>query len=566
AAQADVPLLVVMGPLCPARELVGALLEALDVDPLFGMAVPRVAAATGTGRVLSAPGWDTPEVTLPLRVLAHEPEYRVLADVTAPVMLFRRELIGSLAYEAGAWRSVRGAVADFTVRARRAGFRAVLCNRALVEPVVPAPAPAPTGLDPHDRSAIHRAYPELDRANAALVGPELRSAERPLAAAFDAPDSLLLDARNLVPFYNGTSAAILGMADAIHRVRPGSEVSLWLQEDVAAWHELAGRYPGWRLHHTGPPPPHAAAIRLSQPWHLSEVESLAEAAAVNVYWMLDTIAWDIVYTAPCGLDHVWTRVAAEADALLFISEFSRRRFENRFGEGTDLHTGVCRLSLVPDDYLTVAAADRPEGPYWLVVGNQYDHKHIGPTVDLLTRSFPRQRLVVFGDRHQVRTPQVTRFDSGPVEEAIVQGCFAGADLVVFPSFYEGFGLPMVQGLSRGRTVVVRASQLVDELAARYRGPGRLVTFTTDRELVDVLNRLTRGDVPESVPLGTAPSAGQWTWDAAARTMLALTRQLVGACPSARMRRRTGMAGHGLLHPLRRQALTATDVEPATPHP
>jgi len=548
AAQEDASLLVVTGDWRPGREVMGALAEALAVDPLFGVAIPRVAAAE-PGRVRSAPGWDTPATTMPLRVLAHEPEYAILTEATAPVMLFRRELVGSLSCSATAWRGAMGLVADFAVRARRAVFRTVLCNRVVAG--AGSRAGEASGLDPHDRHAITGVYPEVGRIGADLAGPVPAAAERPLAAAFDRPHSLLLDARNLAAVFNGTSAAILGMADALFRARPDSGVTLWVHPDVAAWHGLVERYPSWTFHGIGAPPAHAAGIRLSQPWHVSELDSLAAATAVNLYWMLDTIAWDVVYTAPGGLDRVWTRLAAEADAVMFISDFSRRRFLNRFGGGApDLRTGVCHLSLAPADYVTATALEAPAAPYWLLVGNQYDHKHIGPTVDLLTRSFPRQPLVVFGDRAQVRTARVTRYDSGPVEEATVQACFAKADLVVFPSFYEGFGLPMVQGLAYGRTVVARASALVDELAELYRGPGRLLTYTTDRELVELLNRLTRGEVPDGVPLGTHPSAGRWTWDAAAATMLDVTRDLVADCPSARMLTRTGLAGRGLAHPLR----------------
>jgi glycosyltransferase involved in cell wall biosynthesis len=184
-----------------------------------------------------------------------------------------------------------------------------------------------------------------------------------------------------------------------------------------------------------------------------------------------------------------------------------------------------------------------------VIGNRYDHKHVGPTVDLLTRAFPTRRLVVFGDRAQRRTPLVTRFDSGAIDEATVQACYAGAEIVVFPSFYEGFGIPIVQGLARDRVVVARDSELVSELAALYRGPGRLVTYTTERELVEVLNRLERGQEVRGVSLGSASSAGAWTWDSAVSCMLEMVRQLVATSPSPRMLARTGL-GRGLGSPLR----------------
>jgi hypothetical protein len=124
--------------------------------------------------------------------------------------------------------------------------------------------------------------------------------------------------------------------------------------------------------------------------------------------------------------------------------------------------------------------------------------------------------------------------------------FASAEAIIFPSFYEGFGLPIVEGLSYGRTVIARASSLVDELAAEYRGPGRLLTFSTERELIGLLNELERGRVPEGRPLGEGRTGLAWTWDSAAGEMLGMTKALVQDAPSRQMLRRTGLS-RGLGH-------------------
>ena len=287
--------------------------------------------------------------------------------------------------------------------------------------------------------------------------------------------------------------------------------------------------------------PYAAAVRLSQPWHSSDVESLERVAGVTVFWILDTIAWDVAYCAPDGLDGVWQHIASEADGLLFISDFSRRRFETRFCCRPDVHRRTCRLSLDPRDYARPVSASPSSAPYWLVMGNTFDHKHIAPTIDLLSRSFPRKPLLVLGDRNQPRTARVTRLRSGIVEEETMSAAFAHAEAIIFPSFYEGFGLPIVEGLSYGRTVIARASSLVDELAAEYQGPGRLLTFSTERELIGLLNELERGGSPEGRPLGEGRNGSAWTWDSAAGEMLRTTQALVQGAPSRQMLRRTGLS-------------------------
>jgi hypothetical protein len=107
-------------------------------------------------------------------------------------------------------------------------------------------------------------------------------------------------------------------------------------------------------------------------------------------------------------------------------------------------------------------------------------------------------------------------------------------------------LPIVEGLSYGRTVIARASSLVDELAAEYRGPGRLLTFSTERELISLLNELERGGSPDGRPLGEGREGSAWTWDSAAGEMLRMIQTLVRGAPSRQMLRRTGLS-RGLSH-------------------
>jgi hypothetical protein len=56
---------------------------------------------------------------------------------------------------------------------------------------------------------------------------------------------------------------------------------------------------------------------------------------------------------------------------------------------------------------------------------------------------------------------------------------------------EGFGCPMLRSLSYGHTVVARYSESLLEIAAHYRGPGRLVAFRSEAELVEMIGRLLR---------------------------------------------------------------------------
>jgi len=306
------------------------------------------------------------------------------------------------------------------------------------------------------------------------------------------------------------------------------------------FHRLSRRYAGWRVLTSPPGDRFAAAFRLSQPWSLTEAIDLHEFAPVNIFLMLDTIGWDAIYPAPAELDPTWTYVATHADGVLFISEFSRQRFQARFAMSPAVRTGVVHLSLDPADYRADVDTSAPSDPYWLIVGNAYDHKFVRPTVDLITRAFPRKRLITLGDGRLKRGAHVTQLESGPTEETTMQALYAAAELVVFPSFYEGFGLPVINALAYGRTVVARDSELVRELAGNYRGPGRLVVYEGETDLIERLSQLDRNRaVPE---ISLSPDTGQlpFGWTQAGRQVEAFVTSIVRQMSPAQMRARAGL--------------------------
>ena len=151
----------------------------------------------------------------------------------------------------------------------------------------------------------------------------------------------------------------------------------------------------------------SVALRLSQPWHVQEMIDLHVAAASNAYLFLDTISWDAVYPAPRHLDGTWQFMADQADALIFISRYTRDRFHRRFRVGRHMRELVAYLSFDPADYVRkdVRGTRGRRDEFIFVVGNDYDHKDVGPTVNMLSTAFPYEPIVALGPR-QATTPRV----------------------------------------------------------------------------------------------------------------------------------------------------------------
>jgi glycosyltransferase involved in cell wall biosynthesis len=165
-----------------------------------------------------------------------------------------------------------------------------------------------------------------------------------------------------------------------------------------------------------------------------------------------------------------------ARELMFVSEFTRREFCRHVGPMRQPAT-VTPLGVDPGWFGAAGAGDRPQAaPYFVSVSSVRPHKNFG----LLVRAFaavadrlPHQ-LVIVGESEGLRTVdrdlaqraatlgERVRF-LGRVPDAELRRWVAHADAMVFPSLYEGFGLPPLEALAAGCPVLCSTSGALREV-------------------------------------------------------------------------------------------------------
>jgi glycosyltransferase involved in cell wall biosynthesis len=536
AVAAQVPILVLLKPVLPLREAIGVLLAALDRDPLFPFAHARIAEPE-RGLLLALEAGPTASTErLPRRILSELPEYHVTADLVTPCFVAHPSIL-ELGLETS--RSIVGALSDYMTKARRVGMRSLIANRAVVSLTRGAIGPLAMQLKApaEEESRLDATCPGRSRMRRERDAVSAR--EELMARALSGRPSLLLDARNMIPAFNGTTQVTLGVLQGLQALDTHWDVEVWTHPEAARHHALASRFAPWPVRTKPPVERFSVGLRLSQPWNISEMIDLHHSALCNVYLMLDTIAWDVMYAAPPGLDGLWRFLSTHADGLAFISEYSAARFAIRFPRSEPRPRIAVPLSCDPQDYADDRAASSPEdGEYVFVVGNSLEHKDMARTTDLLRHAFPDLTIRALG-LHASSSARVIAQSSGAVDELQVQRLYAGARAVVFPSYYEGFGFPVVTGLSYGRTVLARRSGLLEEVAAHYRGPGHLVPYRSAAELVRSLGALLHGSAPPSLTLGSAlpPEGPPHDWRCVAREIEAFCARLLKDSTTHRWRER-----------------------------
>jgi alpha-1,3-rhamnosyl/mannosyltransferase len=210
-------------------------------------------------------------------------------------------------------------------------------------------------------------------------------------------------------------------------------------------------------------------------------------------------------------------VIAKAPLVQTISEFSRNEIASVYGYPKDkifvappapaaifkplgieaTRRGLAALGLVP-------------GAYLLAVGTLEPRKNLATLVAAYGALSPVERarmpLVIAGGAGwgNVGLPQRAsalvqdgslRF-LGMVPDARLRDLYEGAVALLFPSLYEGFGMPVVEAMSCGTAVIHSAGTSMDEISADVgiRLPATDVTAWTD-----AVRRAIEGAIAEPAP-------------------------------------------------------------------
>jgi hypothetical protein len=230
------------------------------------------------------------------------------------------------------------------------------------------------------------------------------------------------------------------------------------------------------------------AFRFGQPFTYEQLFRMSRIAALNIYGMLDPIAYDCLYLSDTvDLDTIWGAVFAHSNGIIYISDFVQEQFRRRFRVRTGLRELVTYLSLDYRDYTDKAAACTPDAGYILVIGNAFAHKRVPATVDALNQAFPREKILVLGIAEDHRQ-NVISYESGHLSENQIDQLLRGARFVVFPSLYEGFGIPVVKSLAYGKPVLARSIPTNRAIQERLGEVENLILYSSTGELVERLRQ------------------------------------------------------------------------------
>jgi glycosyltransferase involved in cell wall biosynthesis len=151
------------------------------------------------------------------------------------------------------------------------------------------------------------------------------------------------------------------------------------------------------------------------------------------------------------------RAARGAQRVICVSEFTAGDVVRRYG------VDPAAVRVIPNaPSLPIGDAPVPEGaPYLLAVGDLRAKKNLLRLVEAWQRLGTGHRLVLAGLGDLPGLPAAVQ-TTGYVDDARLDALMRGADVVVHPSLYEGFGLVVLEAMARGVPVAASNATALPE--------------------------------------------------------------------------------------------------------
>jgi glycosyltransferase involved in cell wall biosynthesis len=208
------------------------------------------------------------------------------------------------------------------------------------------------------------------------------------------------------------------------------------------------------------------------------------------------------------------RVARAARRVITVSEFTRREIVELLGVRAE------RISVIPNAVGDPFVPDGPaaEGDYVLAVGTLEPRKNLAAAQQAADRLGVELRVVGARGWGDV---QVDGWLGRVTDEELAR-LYRGARCLVYPSLYEGFGIPVLEAMACGTPVVTSTGGATEEVA------GGAAVLVDPHDPVVIANGIEEAAARrDELRTRGLERAAQFTWERVAAETWAVYEEAVG---------------------------------------
>ena len=395
------------------------------------------------------------------------PEYSITIKPNAHCALIKRTVINTLGFLDATYSSLQYALMDYYCRINIYGFSSIISHHALFsynnlsddficsEDEKLFASRYEFWQDKEWRYALYGTHPCLEFLE--LLDEEFFPKKR-----------ILFDCSIMPAHHCGTSEYQISVFDAFKRLFGEKyDIFLYTNHEADEYHKLSTKYENVYF-----PDTLTGTFHLGfTPNQLMQFEpqlTINKRCLKSIQTMFDIMMVRID-------EHLYTSVNSDvelgirySDGIVFISNYTKHDFLACFTNESSIKDKQLRV-IYPATGLDAPFQNDYELPfedYFLIVGGHFKHKGVKETIEAVVNS--RFNFIAIGYEDNNHTyPNVHSYKGGLLDEDFLSYLYANCKAVIFPSLYEGFGLPVVISLKNNKRVIVHDNGLNKELRDHF---------------------------------------------------------------------------------------------------
>lgn len=204
--------------------------------------------------------------------------------------------------------------------------------------------------------------------------------------------------------------------------------------------------------------------KISRKKYVSVVHDLMYCLVPNFFSSNKLINWlGITY-----YDILVRRSLKNSDAIISVSKTTAKDVLKKFNLQSEVFKeGINKIEAKNTSNIdTLTKYGLTEKKYFIYVGIDRPHKNIEFMCNCFTKSKSDKKLVLCGKHHKnYNNPNIIQL--GYIEDSDLKHLYANAASFIYPSKYEGFGLPILEALSLGTKVISSNAGSLSEFDSRF---------------------------------------------------------------------------------------------------
>lgn len=408
---------------------------------------------------------------------------------------------------------------DFCMRINQYGYSVIMANRAFVYHFEGRSfGSARKKLEIENHKILADRYPFYDAMISRYFNHSIAPAEYfadLIAEQVYEKKRILFSLYEIPASYNGTAQYGLSIVKHFYRLFSDRyDIHILINEMADKLFGVSELYPKVWYPHNIKGTFHLA-FAPSQIFHIEHLFVLNRTSLKYVFCMQDIISLRSNYLLMEDYERydVFRKSIQYCDAMTSISQFSLKdtigfyaeEFDNR-----DIQTKVIYHGL-PKNRIKLARAKLPFENYFIVFGNFYKHKFLKETIPYIKTL--KENFIVLGSKKTGKmAANIYGYQSGKLSDGFINLLIKSAKAILFPSVYEGFGLPILDGIRFDKKVIACNNELNRELKVEFDNfSENIYLYDSPSEMKDMIRKVSKE--PKPVYKGGRKNVRTW-YDAA----------------------------------------------------